>query len=256
LVSFTGGTQTGRAIEKAIAGSFKKTSMELGGKNPIVVDQDADIDQTVEWVIKASFMNQGQICLCGERIFVHQKIFEMFLEKFIKETKKLTVGDPMIEQSFMGPLVSKMHFDKVKNSIALRIKEGARLVAGDENIEHEKGYYLRPTILTGLTKDNACHVDEIFGPVVTVEPFETIEEVTRIINESPYGLCAAVFSKDQKRAQEVAKKIQAATVWINCWLVRDLRVPFGGVKNSGLGREGGDYSVDFYTEYQTICTGT
>ncbi|MCB1196736.1 MAG: aldehyde dehydrogenase [Deltaproteobacteria bacterium] len=254
LVSFTGGTQTGKQIEKDIAGQCKKTSLELGGKNAIVIAADVDIDQTVDELIKASFLNQGQICLCGERVFIHADIFAIFVEKFVHKTKKIIVGDPLHKTSFMGPLVSQDHWQKVRQCIAQRVKAGAKVLAGDETLQNDKGYYLRPTILSGLDQNHSCHTEEIFGPVVTVEPYQDEDEVVKMINNSPYGLCASIFCKDQDRAQMIARKIRAGTVWINCWLVRDLRVPFGGMKQSGIGREGGQYSVDFYTEYKTICT--
>lgn len=253
LVSFTGGTQTGRTIQKDISDQFKKVSFELGGKNSLIIDQTVDLDQIIGDVIRACFWNQGQICLCAERLLIHESIYNEFKNKFVEETKNLKVGDPLDETHFMGPLISKEHLKKVQGCIEFRMQAGARLLAGDEALEDRPGNFMRPTILEGLDSKHTLHHEEIFGPVVTLEPYENIKNVISYINASPYGLCASIFSSDTSKGQSIAKELKVGTVWINTWLKRDLRVPFGGMKSSGLGREGGQDSIDFFTEKKVIC---
>lgn len=253
LISFTGGTETGRSIEQDIAGQFKKVSFELGGKNSLIIDEEIDVDAIMDDVIRACFWNQGQICLCAERVLIHHTVYKKFKDVFVKKTKSLAVGDPLDEAHFMGPLISKMHLKKVRACIASRIQAGAKILAGDEPLDQDQGCFMRPTILEGLDPNHALHHEETFGPVVTIEPFDTISQAIELANASPYGLCASVFSNDIETANAAARKLNVGTIWINTWLKRDLRVPFGGMKASGLGREGGMDSIDFFTEKKVIC---
>jgi len=254
LISFTGGTETGKKIIIDSAPYFKKLSLELGGKNPNIIFADADLDECVKTSIRSSFQNQGEICLCGSRIFVEKSIYEKFLKKFLAETEKIVVGDPFSETTNMGPLVSQEHFAKVCGYISLAEETRQKILSGGEMIKNQgKGYYLQPTVIE--SNDPSCRLmqEEIFGPVVTVTPFENEEEVITYANSTRYGLSATIWTRDLKRAHQVAQKLEAGTVWINTWMLRDLRVPFGGMKASGLGREGGKYSFDFYTEVKNIC---
>jgi aminomuconate-semialdehyde/2-hydroxymuconate-6-semialdehyde dehydrogenase len=257
LISFTGGSSTGKKIAQSAAASMKKTSLELGGKNPLIVHGDAPLDETIDTVIRAAFLNQGEICLCAERVLVHASIIDAFTEKLVQKTKKLVVGHPSHEDSFMGPLVSKEHLQKVQGCIQAWLSAGATLLTGDENIEvctqNPEGYYLRPTILSNVPTEHPLHHEEIFGPVITLESFDDPMEAVDRVNRCPYGLCSSIFTQDKNLAIKMAQALETATVWINTWLLRDLRVPFGGMKASGMGREGGDHSLDFYSETKTIC---
>ena len=257
VVSFTGGTQTGEHLARTIAPQFKKYSLELGGKNPNIIFADADIDQAIKTSLKSSFLNQGEICLCGSRMFVEQSIFDSFVEKFVAETEKLQVGDPMDKDSFIGALVSKPHLEKVKSYVELAKQEGGTVRTSMEvqglSDEVKNGYFMRPTVITGLAPHCRVQQEEIFGPVVTITPFQSEEEVIEMANGVKYGLSASLWTGDSSRAHRVAENIQAGTVWVNNWMFRDLRVPFGGMKHSGVGREGGDYSLNFFTESQNIC---
>lgn len=257
LVSFTGGTATGSAIASKAASQFKKLSLELGGKNANIIFKDADIDKAVDTSLRSSFLNQGEICLCGSRIFVQEGVFEEFKEKFVAKTKELIVGDPSDEKSFMGPLVSKEHFEKVKSCVELAKKDKGVLLAGDEELnlpEHLKdGYFMRPTIIDELSDCSDLQQKEIFGPVVTISSFKYPKDAVKWANTTPYGLSASIWTSDLKRAHKVAAQLDAGTVWVNTWLKRDLRMPFGGVKESGLGREGGEDSIKFFTESKTVC---
>jgi aminomuconate-semialdehyde/2-hydroxymuconate-6-semialdehyde dehydrogenase len=256
VISFTGGTQTGAHIAKSVAPMFKKTSFELGGKNPNIIFADCDFEKAVTTSLRSSFLNQGEICLCGSRIFVEKSIYQKFIDRFVLETEKLTVGDPHDKESFMGALVSKEHLQKVLSYIELAKKEGGQVLTSSEvkglPPKLQQGYYMRPTVITGL--DSSCRVqqEEIFGPVVTITPFSTEEEVLKMANSVQYGLSASLWTQDNSRVHRVAKKIQAGTVWVNSWMYRNLRAPLGGMKYSGLGREGGDYSLNFFTETQNI----
>lgn len=257
LISFTGGTATGEKIQKLAAPHFKKLSLELGGKNATIVFKDAELKKVIPQVARSSFLNQGEICLCGSKILVQEEIFEEFCAEFGKHVDSLVVGDPLDEKTFMGPLVSKQHFDKVSSAIALAKKENGRFIAGgappDLSGELKNGYYLRPTVIKDLTNCSEIHQTEIFGPVVTVNSFKYAHEAAKWANNSPYGLAASIWTKDLQRAHKVAADLKVGTVWVNTWLERDLRVPFGGQKASGLGREGGDHSIDFFTETKTVC---
>jgi len=252
LISFTGGTVTGAKVAASAAPHFKKVSLELGGKNPNVIFADADLDQAVATSIQSSFANQGEICLCGSRILVERKIHDRFVDQFVAATKKLRVGDPTDEATDVGALISDQHLQKVLGYIALATEEGGRIVAGGRRIG-EKGFFLEPTVITGLGPECRVVREEIFGPVVTITPFDSEEEAIAMANSSRYGLSATLWTRDLQRAHRVAAAIDCGTVWINCWLLRDLRVPFGGMKESGVGREGGFESLNFFTEAKNVC---
>lgn len=256
-VSFTGGTATGAHIAKVAAPMFKKLSLELGGKNPNIIFDDADLDKAVATSVKSSFSNQGQICLCGSRIFIQKNIYETFKKKFIAATNLLKVGDPNDASSNLGAVVSKTHFDKILSNIETAKNEGGKILAGGHAIKLEgrckDGYFIAPTIIEGLAFDCSTNMQEIFGPLVTLTPFETEEEVLSYANAVEYGLSATIFTQNLDRAHRVAEKVEAGIVWINTWLLRDLRTPFGGVKNSGVGREGGFEALRFFTEPKNIC---
>lgn len=251
LISFTGGTATGEKIYKAAAPHFKKLSLELGGKNPNIIFDDADLKKCIPMTINSSFANQGEICLCGSRIYVQEKIYDQFLSEFKTETEKLVVGDPLDEKTFVGPLVSAQHIDKVMSCIAQAKKEGAKIIAGGERIKRN-GYFMQPTIIADLDRCSDLMQTEIFGPVVTVTPFKYMKDVVEMANTGPYGLSATIWTQDVSRAHRMAAKLDAGMVWVNTWTRRDLRLPFGGMKSSGIGREGGNHSADFYTETKTV----
>lgn len=257
LISFTGGTVTGEKIQTMAAPKFKKVSLELGGKNATIVLKDVDLNKVVPQIVRSSFLNQGEICLCGSKILVQQDIYEAFLAKFTQAVKALVVGDRRDEKTFMGPLISKGHFDKVQGAMAQARKEGGKILAGDEPLDlpsHlQNGYFMRPAVIADLSNCSELHQTEIFGPVVTVSPFKFPQDAIKWANNSPYGLSASIWTNDISKAHRLAREVDAGTVWINTWLKRDLRVPFGGVKQSGIGREGGDYSLDFFTETKTVC---
>ena len=259
-ISFTGGTSTGKTIAGIAAPSFKKLSLELGGKNSAIILKDADLKKAVEVCIRSSFLNQGEICLCTERIFIQNEIYDDFKKLFLEEVAKLQVGDPKQEQTFMGPLVSKAHLDKVLACVELAKKDKAKILYGGETFaqaelppEMHKGFFFKPTVMEDLSDCSELQQDEIFGPVVSLRPFKHAFEAVKWANTTPYGLCATLFTQDLTKAHKLASQIDVGTVWINTWLKRDLRVPFGGMKSSGLGREGGDYSLDFFTEAKTVC---
>lgn len=257
LISFTGGTATGEKIIQSTAPHFKKLSLELGGKNANIILKDADLKKAIPTTVRSSFLNQGEICLCGSKILVQEDIYEEFISEFVKQTNELIVGDPSDEKSFMGPLVSKAHLDKVTSAIELAKKERAEILTGGEAPKLEapfsNGYFLRPTILKDLTHCSELHQTEIFGPVVTVNSFKYPHEAVKWANTSPYGLSASLWTKDVSKAHKLAANLEVGTVWVNTWMQRDLRVPFGGIKASGMGFEGGDHSIDFYTETKTVC---
>jgi aminomuconate-semialdehyde/2-hydroxymuconate-6-semialdehyde dehydrogenase len=253
-ISFTGETTTGKVIMSAAAKSLKKLSYELGGKNPNIIFADSDLDEVIETTLKSSFINQGEVCLCGSRIYVERPVYEEFLQKFVTKTKELVVGDPFDPATKVGSLIGQEHYERVTNYIQLALEEGGHILTGGKRPEGlEKGYYLEPTIITGL--DRNCRVvrEEIFGPVVTVIPFDEEEEVIAQANDTHYGLSASIWTNDLRRAHRVAGEIEAGIVWVNTWFLRDLRTPFGGMKQSGIGREGGMHSFDFYSELTNIC---
>jgi aminomuconate-semialdehyde/2-hydroxymuconate-6-semialdehyde dehydrogenase len=252
LISFTGGTVTGAKVAAAAAPMFKKLSLELGGKNPNVIFADADLDDTIATSIQSSFANQGEICLCGSRIFVERAIYDEFVDRFVAATKKLRIGDPTDASTDVGALISEAHLEKVTGYLALAKEEGGTIVTGGNRV-NRAGYFLEPAVITGLGTDCRVLQEEIFGPVVTITPFDDDADAIRMANSTKYGLSATVWTRDLKRAHRVAAALHAGTVWINCWLLRDLRVPFGGAKESGVGREGGFESLEFFTEQKNVC---
>ncbi len=251
-IAFTGETVTGTAIMKAAAPTLKKLSFELGGKNPNIIFADADLDEAIETTLKSSFINQGEVCLCGSRIYVQRGIYDAFLERFAEKAKELKVGDPFDPETKIGAMVSEEHFNKVVSYLDIAKEEGGAFLTGGNILYEEKGYYIEPTIITGLEKTSRCVREEIFGPVVTVLPFDTEKEVLEQVNDTHYGLSASIWTTDVKRAARFSAQIEAGMVWVNTWFLRDLRTPFGGMKHSGLGREGGTHSLDFYTELTNV----
>ncbi len=257
LISFTGGTITGKHIASIAAPMFKKLSLELGGKNPNIIFADCDYEKMLSTTLLSSFSNQGQICLCGSRIFVEKKIYEKFKTDFVAKTKNLLVGNPLDERVKIGAIVSKQHHQKILSYVELAKTEGGTILCGGKAInlpgDLSEGYYMEPTVIEGLGYDCRTNQEEIFGPVVTITPFETEEQVLMMANSTVYGLASVVWTQDLTRAHRIANKIHAGIVWINCWLLRDLRTPFGGVKASGVGREGGFEALDFFTEPKNVC---
>lgn len=255
-LTFTGGTVTGEAIARVAAPMFKKLSLELGGKNPNIVFADCNYEEMLSTTIRSSFSNQGEICLCGSRVFVEKPIYDKFLKDFVARTKALTIGDPQDEKSDMGAIVSQQHKEKIMSYIKLAKEEGGEILCGGNEVKLsgrcEKGWFIEPTVIIGL--DHLCRTnqEEIFGPVVTIQPFDTEEEVLEYANSTKYGLASVVWTENLTRAHRVASKIQAGIVWINCWMLRDLRTPFGGVKASGVGREGGFEALRFFTEPKNV----
>jgi len=255
-ISFTGGTQTGAHIAKVASPMFKKLSLELGGKNPAIIFADCDYDEMLQTTVRSSFANQGQICLCGSRIFVEASMYQKFKTDFIAAVSKLKVGNPFDTSTDIGALVSRPHLEKVKTYIDNAAQYGGKVIFGGATVSvdnSEDGYYLEPTIIE--VQDNSCilNQEEIFGPVVTIMPFNDENEVLAMANDVSYGLSATLWTNDLKRTMRVSKQIQAGIVWVNTWLLRDLRTPFGGVKNSGVGREGGFEALRFFTEPKNIC---
>jgi aminomuconate-semialdehyde/2-hydroxymuconate-6-semialdehyde dehydrogenase len=257
IISFTGGTATGKKIASVAAPMFKKLSLELGGKNPNIVFADAEFDNSVDMAVKAAFSNQGQICLCGSRLFVQDSIYKKFRDAFVEKTNLLKVGNPKDDTSDLGAVVSKQHLEKILNCIELAKSEGGEILTGGNQVilngELSKGYYIEPTIIEGLSHLCRTNQEEIFGPVVSIIPFNTEEEVIEMANATKYGLSASIFTKDVSRAHRVSAEIDAGIVWVNTWMLRDLRIPFGGMKNSGVGREGGFKSLQFFTEPKNVC---
>ncbi len=257
ILSFTGGTATGRSVLTSAVPKFKKTSLELGGKNAAVVFADADVAEAAIQLVRSGFQNQGEICLCNSRIFVEEKVYPEFVEKFSRYASLLRVGNPEDKETNMGPLVSKEHKEKVQSYIELAKKEGGKIAFGGDTPTlsdyFSGGYFLNPTVVTDLPHTARCMQEEIFGPVVCIAPFKTEKEAIEFTNSTEYGLSASLWTRDVSRAHRVAQALQVGTVWVNCWMVRDLRVPFGGMKASGLGREGGRHSLEFYTETKNIC---
>jgi aminomuconate-semialdehyde/2-hydroxymuconate-6-semialdehyde dehydrogenase len=256
-ISFTGGTKTGEHLARTAAPMFKKLSLELGGKNPNIIFDDAAIDKAVETSVKAAFSNQGQICLCGSRIYIQDKLYNEFRDKFVDAVAKLKLGDPKNPDTNIGAIVSKTHFEKILNHIDRAKDEGGKILIGGQAVKGKgrcaDGYFIAPTVIEGLTPKCSTNKDEIFGPVVTLNRFKTEDEVVDLANGTSYGLSATIFTSDLNRAHRVAERIEAGIVWINTWLLRDLRTPFGGVKSSGVGREGGFEALRFFTEPKNVC---
>lgn len=257
LISFTGGTTTGAHIASIAAPMFKKLSLELGGKNPNIIFADCNYDKMLTTTMLSSFANQGQICLCGSRIFVERSIYDKFKKDFVERTKQLVVGNPLDDATKIGAVVSKPHQEKILSYIELAKQEGGTVLCGGHAIHMEgelsEGYYVAPTIIEGLSYTCRTNQEEIFGPVVTITPFDTEEEALTMANSTRYGLASVLWTENLTRAHRVASNIHAGIVWINCWLLRDLRTPFGGVKDSGVGREGGFEALDFFTEPKNVC---
>lgn len=251
-ISFTGGTETGKKVGHIASQQFKKVSLELGGKNPNIVFADCDIEDAVATSVKSSFTNQGEICLCGSRILIEDKIYDLFKEKFISEVQKLKVGSPDDPSSNLGALISKQHLEKVKSYVALAKDEGGSVLTGGSELE-KKGYFFEPTVVENLPSECRTNMEEIFGPVVTIMPFASEEDAVAIANSTKYGLSCTLWTQNLQRAHRVAHAIQSGIVWVNCWLLRDLRTPFGGMKDSGIGREGGNDALRFFSEPQNIC---
>ena len=255
-ISFTGSTRAGERIASVAAPMFKKLSLELGGKNPNIIFADCDWEKMMNTTVQSSFSNQGQICLCGSRILIEASIYEKFKTEFVERTRQLSIGDPL-ENNRQGAVVSKLHFDKILNCIETAKQEGGKILTGGKAIQPEgrckNGYFIEPTVIEGLGPQCKTNTEEIFGPVVTLQSFTTIEEALDLANATEYGLAATVWTQDISKANLVASKIESGIVWVNCWLLRDLRTPFGGVKNSGVGREGGWEALRFFTEAKNIC---
>ncbi len=258
-ISFTGSTATGRSIAQSTAGSFKKLSLEMGGKNANIIFADCDFEKAVKTTVRSSFSNQGQICLCGSRIFVEKSIYEKFKNALVEKTLALKQGDPLKAGIDQGALVSEAHRDKVMSYIDLARKEGGKILCGGEKNIFEgelfKGYFVKPTLIEGLSSDSRLNQEEIFGPVATLIPFETVDEVIKMANSTKYGLSASIWTQDLTKSQKVAQKLETGIVWVNTWMLRDLRTPFGGVKESGVGREGGKHALEFMSEVKNICIG-
>lgn len=255
-ISFTGSTRVGKEIAKVTAPMFKKLSLEMGGKNPNIIFADCNYDKMLDTTVRSSFANQGQICLCSSRIYIEASIYEKFKKDFIEKVKALKVGSPDLESTNIGATVSKAHYDKVLSYIKLAKEEGGTILTGGKAVfpeGHENGWYIAPTIIEGLDNNCRTNQEEIFGPVVTIMPFLTEEEVLSYANGTNYGLACTLWTENISRANRIVKEIQSGIVWVNTWMLRDLRTPFGGVKNSGVGREGGVEALRFFTEAKNIC---
>ena len=256
-ITFTGGTKTGATIARTTASTFKKTSLELGGKNPTIIFADCDYEKALSTSIRAAFANQGEICLCGSRIYIEESIFDRFSADFAKNTKALVVGDPLDDSTDLGALISNDHLEKVLRHVQIAREEGGSVLCGGDRISVEGrcagGYFMRPTVITNLPTQCTTNQEEIFGPVVTLNPFKTESEVVKYANATKYGLSASVWTSDVHCAHRLAAVLEAGVVWINCWMERDLRTPFGGVKHSGVGREGGWEALRFFTETKNVC---
>ena len=257
LVSFTGGTSTGSIVAKSAASTFKKLSLELGGKNASIIFDDCNLENTVKGVVRSGFLNQGQVCLCGSRILVQEKIYDEFVKKFVSEVQNMKIGDPSDENTKLGALISPEHLSKVEEYIEIAKDEGGTVLTGGyPNLpkEFKNGNWISPTVIADLDVNSRCSTEEIFGPVVTIHKFSNEKEAIEIANNTRYGLAGSIWTNDLEKANRVAESIHTGMIWINTWLHRDLRVPFGGVKDSGVGREGGKWSLSFFSEAMNICT--
>ncbi|MEN9303158.1 MAG: hypothetical protein RL264_1587 [Bacteroidota bacterium] len=255
-ISFTGGTKTGAYIAATAAPMFKKLSLELGGKNPNIIFADCDFDDMLSTTVRSSFANQGQICLCGSRIFIEKSLYPKFRDAFVEKVSRSKVSFPSDPEARLGAVVSEDHLNKILSYIELAKEEGGTVLTGGKRVQlaapYDKGYYLEPTVIEGLAYNCRTNQEEIFGPVVTITPFETEEEVLMMANSTEYGLAATVWTSNLKRAHRIADQLESGIVWVNAWLVRDLRTPFGGMKASGVGREGGWEALRFFTEAKNI----
>lgn len=256
-ISFTGGSATGKHIASVAGPLLKKTSLELGGKNPTLVFADCDFDETVSEVARAAFSNQGQICLCGSRIYIERPIYEKFKQAFLEKIQKLSIGDPLDEATQHGALVSQAHMEKVLSYIELAKQEGGDILLGGNRVKLEgrceSGFFVEPTVIENLPLECRTNQEEIFGPVCTLQPFDTDDEAIQLANGTEYGLATSVWSSNLKRCHRLSQELEFGIVWLNCWLLRDLRTPFGGVKSSGVGREGGFEAMRFFTEPKNVC---
>ena len=255
-ISFTGGTKTGAHIARVAAPMFKKLSLELGGKNPNIIFADCDYNKMLETTVRSSFANQGQICLCGSRILVEEKIYEKFKIDFIKKVKQLKVGHPSEESTDIGALVSKEHLEKIESYIEIAEDEGGKILCGGLEVtlpNYENGYYFQPTIIEVTNNQCKLNQEEIFGPVVTILSFKTDEEALTLANDVKYGLSSTLWTNNLNRTMQFAKQLHTGIVWVNTWMLRDLRTPFGGAKESGIGREGGFEALRFFTEPKNVC---
>jgi len=256
-ISFTGGTQTGAEIAQITAPKFKKLSLELGGKNPTIIFADCNYNEMLQTTLRSSYSNQGQICFCGSRIFVARPLYHQFKDDFVAATKRLQVGDPLLEETHLGAVISQSHLKKILSYVALAKEEGGTILCGGgQHIAGgrcKSGWFMEPAVIENLPPQCRTNQEEIFGPVVTIMPFETEDEVLRHANGTAYGLAAMVWTQDLTRAHRLANQLQSGIIWINCWMLRDLRTPFGGMKNSGLGREGGWEALRFFTEPKNVC---
>lgn len=257
VISFTGGTRTGAEIARTTAPTFKKVSLELGGKNPTLIFADCQYDDMLDTTLRSSFTNQGQICLCGSRIFVERAVYAKFKQDFVARTRELTVCDPLEPESRLGAVVSQQHIEKILSYIELAKEEGGTILCGGERVQLtgrcKNGFFVAPTVIEGLDAHCRTNQEEIFGPVVTIMPFEGEDEALKLANSTEYGLAATVWTENLSRAHRLGSELQAGVVWVNCWLLRDLRTPFGGTKSSGVGREGGDEALRFFTEPKNVC---
>lgn len=257
VISFTGGTKTGTEIAKTVAPSFRKLGLEMGGKNPNIIFTDCNYESMLGTTLRSSFSNQGQICLCGSRIFIERPLYEKFRDDFVARAKMLKVGDPAEKGNQLGAIVSQQHTNKILSYIELAKAEGGTILCGGNRITPEgrctNGWFIAPTVIEGLPYNCRTNQEEIFGPVVTIMPFDTEDEILTYANSTEYGLAAMIWTENLSRAHRIADQIQAGVIWINCWLIRDLRTPFGGMKNSGTGREGGLEALRFFTEPKNVC---
>ncbi len=256
-ISFTGSTRAGERIASLAAPKFKKLSLELGGKNPNIIFADCDWEKMMRTSIQSSFSNQGEICLCGSRILVEESIYDKFKKEFVEKAKRLKVGDPLEENSKQGAIVSKIHFNKIMRCIDTAKQEGGKILCGGNKVQMAgrctNGFFIEPTVIEGLGPDCQTNQEEIFGPVVTLQSFKTEDEALKLANATSYGLAATIWTQDISKANRVAAKVESGIIWVNCWLLRDLRTPFGGMKNSGVGREGGWEVLRFFTESKNVC---
>jgi aminomuconate-semialdehyde/2-hydroxymuconate-6-semialdehyde dehydrogenase len=257
LISFTGGTETAAVIGRRAAPLYKKISFELGGKNPALIFADCDLETALATTVRSSFLNQGEICLCTSRLFVEESLLPKFTELFVERVRQLKVGDPESAESFMGALISAEHQEKVAGFVQRARDQGHRVLCGGERVAPQKGleqgYYFAPTVISTEDASPEIMQEEVFGPVVTITPFRDYADAVRKANSTRYGLAATIWTRNLERAHHAAADIKAGQIWVNTWMLRDLRVPFGGMKDSGIGREGGDYSLEFYTEEKNIC---
>jgi len=258
-ISFTGSTVTGKMIAKSSAETMKRIHLEMGGKNPNIIFADCDFDKALNTTIRSSFANQGQICLCGPRILVERPIYEKFKNALVEKVKTLKQGNPQEAESQQGAVVSKAHYEKILSCLERSRKEGGEILTGGQAVklpgENAGGYFIAPTLIAGLGSKCLTNQEEIFGPVATIMPFDSEEEVIEYANSTEYGLAGSIWSQDIVKAERVAAKIDSGIVWINTWMLRDLRTPFGGMKESGRGREGGKYILDFFSNVKNICKG-